>query len=389
MSDTLPHHPTSEAIGRSGRRTVANVEPFALASLPWVASADFEAARWGLARFGTSHRSLKLTLAPFGDLLLTFSSPVAATPPPAEAAIYQLRRGHERGWLILPGLSGLRLVATVLGIPAPRTQRTMGITERGVLAAIISAVLRFAPGTRLATSTRGEWSGSRLARIEVSAACALLHEHGFIDVPPTWIPIGLDTDNLVEALLAQDLRIPFSMELARTTISAAAWSDAHPGDAVVFEERPSPGPGVASRLPVDLEVIVGRYAAAATFAPDGCVRLEGPFRIKSPRVRSTMSQDTTQKINGDVLASAPIEIVAELGRVALRADEVVALDIGSILTFGAVSPTRIDLRVGDQRWATGELVNVEGQLGVRLISVVRGPDIPARPSLGDADTARR
>ena len=58
-----------------------------------------------------------------------------------------------------------------------------------------------------------------------------------------------------------------------------------------------------------------------------------------------MSQDTTQKINNDVLASAPIEIVAELGRVALRADEVVALDAGSILTFGPVSPTRIDLVV--------------------------------------------
>ena len=102
-----------------------------------------------------------------------------------------------------------------------------------------------------------------------------------------------------------------------------------------------------------------------------------------------MSQDTTQKINSDVLASAPIEIVAELGRVSLRADEVVALDAGSILTFGAISPARIELRVGDQPWATGELVNVEGQLGVRLLSVARGPNLPCLPSLGEADTLRR
>jgi flagellar motor switch/type III secretory pathway protein FliN len=389
MSDTLPHHPTSESPGCSHRSTAPGVEPLALASLPWVASADFDAARWGLARFGPSNRSRKLTLAPFGDLLLTFSPAVAATPPPPDAAIYQLRRGHERGWLILPGLSGLRLVATVLGIPAPRAQRSMGIAERGVLAAIIASILRFAPGTRVATSTRGEWSGSRMARIEVSATCTLVHEHGFIDVPPTWIPIGFDTDRLVGALLEQDLRIPCSMELARTTISAAAWSEAHPGDAVVFEERTWPTPGAASRLPVGLEVIVGSYVAAATCAPDGHVRLEEPFRIKRPRVRSTMAQDTTQRINGDVLASAPIEIVAELGRVALRADEVVALDTGSILTFGAVSPARVDLRVGDQRWATGELVNVEGQLGVRLLSVARGPDVANLPSPGNAETARR
>ncbi|HEY8925667.1 MAG TPA: FliM/FliN family flagellar motor switch protein [Polyangia bacterium] len=340
-----------------------------------MASADFEAARWGLARFGAANRSLKMTMAPFGDLLLSFSPPLAATMPAPDAAIYQLRRGHERGWLILPGLSGLRLVAAVLGIPSPRAQRTMGIGERGVLAAIVAAVLRFAPGTRLATSTRGEWSGSGLARVEISAACTLLREHGFIDVPPSWIPLGFDTEHLVEALLAKDLHINLSVELARTTISAMAWSGARPGDAVVFEERTWP----SSHQPLDVDVIVGRYAAAATCAPDGCVRLEGPFRMKSPRLRRTMSQDTTQKLNSDVLASAPIEIVAELGRIALRADEVVALDAGSILTFGAVSPTRVDLRVGDQRWATGELVNVEGQLGVRLLSVARGPDHPGLP----------
>ena len=102
-----------------------------------------------------------------------------------------------------------------------------------------------------------------------------------------------------------------------------------------------------------------------------------------------MSHDPTQKINNDVLASAPIEIVAELGRVSLRADEVVALDAGSILTFGALSPARIELRVGDQTWATGELVNVEGQLGVQLLSVARRPDLPRPPSPGEADTPRR
>lgn len=386
MSDTLPHHPTSEFTGHSLRSNGARVEPFASSSLPRVASADFHAARWALARFGSFDRSLKLTLGPFGDLVLTFSPPVAAPPPVPDAAIYQLRRGRERGWLLVPGLSGLRLVASVLGIPAPRTQRSLGLAERGVLAAIISAVLRFAPGTRLSTSTRGEWSGRGLARIELSAACTLVREHAFLDVPPSWIPAALEPGRLVEALLARDLRVPLSMELARTTISAVAWSGAQPGDAVVFDEHPWPLSGVAS-LPVD--VIVGRYVAAATCASDGRVRLEAPFRIKSPRARSTMSQDTTQKINDDVLASAPIEIVAELGRVALRADEVVALDAGSILTFGAVSSARIDLRVGDQRWATGELVNVEGQLGVRLLSVAPSANIPSPPSQGDADVRRR
>jgi len=362
------------------------VAPFDLSSLPRVASADFEAAHRALARFGGSSRSLKLTLAPFGDLVLTFSPCWAATPPAADDAIYQLRRGRERGWLILPGLSGLRLVAAVLGIPAPRAQRAMGVAERGVLAAVVSAVMRFAPGTRLSTSTRGEWSGSGVARLEVSAACTLVREHGFLDVPPSWVPLGV-ANNLVDALLARDLRIPVSIELARTTIAAAAWSYAQPGDALVFEERPWPPFADAHLLPV--EVVVGKHAAPATCSTSGRLRLERPFGAKGPLPRSTMSPDPTQKINNDVLASAPIEIVAELGRVSLRADEVVALDAGSILTFGALSPARIELRVGDQTWATGELVNVEGQLGVRLLSVARRPDLPRLPSLGEADTPRR
>jgi len=387
MSDTLPHHPTIQTSGRAGPSVATRAEPFELSSLPHVASADFQAAHRALARFGASSRSLKLTVAPFGDLALTFFPCLAATTPMTDDAVYLLRRGRERGWLVLPTLSGLRLVAAVLGIPSPRAQRTMGAAERGVLAAIVSAILRFAPATRLSTSTRGEWSGSGLARVEVSASCTLVRAHGFLDVPPSWIPAAVQIDDLVEALLARELRIPLSIELARTTISATAWSGAQPGDAVVFEERPWPPLAALHLIPV--EVIVGEHLASATFRADGSVHLEQPFRAKRPAVRSTMSQDTTQKINSDVLASAPIEVVAELGRVSLRADEVIALDAGSILTFGAVSPTRIDLRVGDRPWATGELVNVEGQLGVRLLSVTRGFELVNLPSLGDADTLRR
>ena len=97
--------------------------------------------------------------------------------------------------------------------------------------------------------------------------------------------------------------------------------------------------------------------------------------------------DQSQNINREVLASAPIEIVAELGRAVLRADEVMTLGPGSVITFGPLAPALVELRVGDQRWATGELVNVEGQLGVRLLAVTTTTDAPAVP-LAEADTLR-
>jgi type III secretion protein Q len=100
-----------------------------------------------------------------------------------------------------------------------------------------------------------------------------------------------------------------------------------------------------------------------------------------------MPHDHSQNVNRDVLAAAPIEIIAELGRAVLRADEVMTLGPGSVVTFGAVAPALVELRVGDQRWATGELVNVEGQLGVRLLAVATTSEAPAVP-LAEADTLR-
>lgn len=75
-----------------------------------------------------------------------------------------------------------------------------------------------------------------------------------------------------------------------------------------------------------------------------------------------------------VLAAAPVEVVAELGRVTLRGDEVAGLAPGSVLVFGRAGA--IALRVGDEIWAEGELVDVDGALGVRVTSV-------SRPGLAD------
>jgi flagellar motor switch/type III secretory pathway protein FliN len=74
-----------------------------------------------------------------------------------------------------------------------------------------------------------------------------------------------------------------------------------------------------------------------------------------------------------VLASAPIEVVAEIGRVEIRADELLGLRPGAVLTIGALGPSSVDLTAGGRLWARGELVNVDGQLGVRLNELVSEP----------------
>jgi flagellar motor switch protein FliM len=75
--------------------------------------------------------------------------------------------------------------------------------------------------------------------------------------------------------------------------------------------------------------------------------------------------------NAELLAAAPIEIVAELGRIVLRGDQVLGLEEGSVLAFRRHGTT-VDLVVGGRTWARGELVNVDGELGVRVTELVRG-----------------
>ena len=98
-----------------------------------------------------------------------------------------------------------------------------------------------------------------------------------------------------------------------------------------------------------------------------------------------MIDDPDRDITTTVLAAAPIEIVAQLGRVTLRADEVSALKAGAVLALPAKAASRIELRIGDQLWARGELIDLDGQLAVRLISVTA---TLGRGDTTDADTVR-
>ena len=75
-----------------------------------------------------------------------------------------------------------------------------------------------------------------------------------------------------------------------------------------------------------------------------------------------------------VLAAAPVEVVAEVGRLVLRGDELAGLGPGTVLTVGRMGASPVALRVGGEVWAEGELVDVEGELGVRVTTLRRpGP----------------
>ncbi len=72
-----------------------------------------------------------------------------------------------------------------------------------------------------------------------------------------------------------------------------------------------------------------------------------------------------------LLGDIPVNVVVELGRVSLTADEVIRLRPGQILELGRTPNDPVDLVVANKLIAKGELVQIEGALGVKILSLVK------------------
>jgi flagellar motor switch/type III secretory pathway protein FliN len=71
-----------------------------------------------------------------------------------------------------------------------------------------------------------------------------------------------------------------------------------------------------------------------------------------------------------VLADALIVVRVELGQVSMTAREWAALRAGDIITTGRRIAERAVLRVAGREVARGELIDVDGELGVRIHELI-------------------
>lgn len=72
-----------------------------------------------------------------------------------------------------------------------------------------------------------------------------------------------------------------------------------------------------------------------------------------------------------ILGDVPIAVIVELGRVELTADEVIRLRAGQVIELGRSPSDAVDLVVGGKLLAKGELVEIDGALGVRILQIAR------------------
>ncbi len=76
----------------------------------------------------------------------------------------------------------------------------------------------------------------------------------------------------------------------------------------------------------------------------------------------------------DALAEAPLVVRVELGAVTLSARQWASLRPGDVLATGNRIGERAVLRIGGHEVARGELVDVDGELGVRIHELIRSND---------------
>lgn len=73
-----------------------------------------------------------------------------------------------------------------------------------------------------------------------------------------------------------------------------------------------------------------------------------------------------------LLADIPVEIAVELGRMRLPLRDLLSLGQGAVVALDKAADAPVDVLVNGQLVARGEVVVIDGGLGVRVTSVVSG-----------------
>lgn len=86
---------------------------------------------------------------------------------------------------------------------------------------------------------------------------------------------------------------------------------------------------------------------------------------------ATMATDSNSATRGDAALDAPVVVRVELGAVEMKAREWAALGEGDVITLQRKLGEPAILRIAGQEVARGELVQVDGEYGIRITSTNR------------------
>lgn len=171
----------------------------------------------------------------------------------------------------------------------------------------------------------------------------------------------------------RDLPVRVRFEVGRVELPAEELALLHPGDVVLLDTahaRPEGG-SLAGR--VLLGVIGARAPRFTCTIADRCsVRIE---TLVADKEMVPMGQKENPAASdsslGPLAAELPVELVVELGRTTLTVGAVSSLAPGEVVVLDRAPADPVTLTAGDRSIARGELVVVDGRVGVRILDVAR------------------
>lgn len=90
-----------------------------------------------------------------------------------------------------------------------------------------------------------------------------------------------------------------------------------------------------------------------------------------PEPSTASAQNEIAKDISDLSPDVPVNLVAVIGKVTINVAELVKLHIGSVVDLGRSPGETVDLVANGRLIAKGELVDIDGKLGVKIIKMVR------------------
>ena len=284
------------------------------------------------------------------------------------------------------GTLGAVLTAKALRQRAPRIvdpARAVSAEVAGAVAAVLVAVVRRAHAGGVA-KVIAAGPGASLARdllsaernVTISTLSVTIGEDAFearVYVPEAFVPPPRD-EPFSRAALASlgDARIALPLVVTTTLATRAELAALAPGDAFV-----------PAHLTLDLNSageLVGAVALvaprserglSADLAADGRLVVRGLLESHPWESVSTMPSEPNKAAATatiEALEEAPVVVRVELGAVEMMAREWSELAPGDVVSLGRRLGEPAILRVGGVELARGELVQVDGEYAVRILS---------------------
>lgn len=92
--------------------------------------------------------------------------------------------------------------------------------------------------------------------------------------------------------------------------------------------------------------------------------------VKNVRFPDFEAGEKGEKIESRLLGDIPVQVTVELGQTELSLKDILELSEGSIVELNRLAGEPLDLKVGGQLVAQGEVVAVDDSYGLRITNVV-------------------